>query len=497
MRCLIQITLHLLTFTTLVIASAAGADVVPQTDRQRAEMTKQQILKWLNPGALRPWDNKGFELPPHLLFKDRDEAKAWVQTLVPQFSLAFGDTDMKIVDTDPRYDVLDGYTAELWQAFTQLFPKQTAGMRQPPVVLIESKVVNAFVPSAPGGAQVGHVIVVFTGFLDAVAKTGSLDANMITGVFGHELGHSVFLHGMPSYQSAINRFYSKAAVSMGYASTRDAGLEAKMGTWLTNAHLIGDLGLAELHDLPSQGLAHPMLFNAWKQITADNAGRSAQCASAQSHFGKWSDAMRMSSLNSAIEVDPGERGAFAASGDELMASGRSCLSGVEVSLVDAIAKSSGIPAEVFKRSPEFMEMAKQFESAADPIEGLRKLVAPARVEMRQIEQEVDFSGVGFYTYEEHADEVSALVHAYMHRRPDSVSTFFAALMESQSQHDWKQCQAALDSGQEPANGAFSDPHRSTCYRIYHLKRFTERLQQGDLTKFTEEFLHLTVPGLAM
>ena len=94
--------------------------------------------------------------------------------------------------------------------------------------------------------------------------------------------------------------------------------------------------------------------------------------------------------------------------------------------------------------------------------------------------------------EQHADEASSLVLAYVYQNPEAYAKFLKIMMVNINTQDGGTCDAIIKSGKAPVEGSFFIPHHSYCYRIYNYSKMAQRLaRENNLKTFTRYFLQKT------
>jgi Peptidase family M48 len=495
--------------------SAAQAHITIPTEKERREETRELLRQWLKKHPKKQKGQKngihiGLEvddiLTPneHLTFANRYQATKWAKTALP--FIAPGAT---ILNHDSRLALLDGYVREIWQAFTVLFPEYTKSLNSPPVILLKSNTINAFVSQTIDRKQMAHAIFVFTGLLEKFTlPDGKLNKEAIMSVMGHELAHSVFLHGLTKYQARVNHFYNKSQIQWGfYAANPNLSPDTKrlditMGRWLDDVRLAGELTAPELRDLPAPGINQNLLLlslQIMQEQTINILGSDPQaapsCDTAPKSFRNWRSHMIYSPLKLSIVIPPPETSALGEASDRLIEQDRSCLaqtkSAPKVSFPDIATQAFGLPIEVLVGSEDFMELAERFNAAPDAISGFQAAVHPIRTEITQIQQNVDFAKVGYYTFEQHADEVSALVLAYLKLDPGALGKVFQTLLTAASPDDADTCAQMIKNNLEPEVGSFSEIHHSLCYRNFHISMFSQAIGR-DVSGFAKQFIDASI-----
>jgi Peptidase family M48 len=492
------------------MAPKASASVGIPTERQRFEQTRAQLLTWIEKTSQRKKKSRFDDqvaLNDHLTFNSKADALAWANTVLPSIKQSFEDPNMTISTTDPRIAVVEASVQELWGAYTSLFPAQTRGLNVPPVILLDSKVVNAFVHQSADGKQMAHAIFVFTGLLDLFTVNGQLDKAKVTAVIGHELAHSVFLHGLSKYQTRVNHFYDRTKIPFGYQSSLSpdtAALDQNMGGWLSGAMFAGELTSDDIQNLPSPSIRQAIFMSAFRQFQIDNI--KGKCTAGTDAYTNWRGFLRISNIKGAIEIlQPGARPpgntsqatSMTQASSDLMTADRQCVANdpnaknTKYSLIDLTARAFGISPDALKASEEFVKLEQIFQASPDVVTGFQNITAPFRSQMKEIEAAVDFNQINYYTFEEHADEVSALIHTYLNRDPNALGTVFLSFLNSSSPDDAATCANMIATKTEPPNGSYADPHRALCFRDFHIQKFASSIG-SDVKGFAAQFIKASI-----
>lgn len=425
----------------------------------------------------------------HVLFKQSQEAIVWAQQALPALSASMQASKFDIVPvTDPRYSILQNYVDELWGAFEVLFPAYTKGLNKPPVILIDSEVANAFVPKhIIQSDKIAHTVIILTALLDKVG--GVHNPDLITGMLAHELAHSVFRHALPAYQEHVTKFFNSKLHSVGYLAPRDSTLDQSLINWKNAAGMIGDLSADELINLPSQAVMPSALMRVWIEITKGEFSSSPVCWQAVDAFEIWKSYQRYSEFNSSYQILDIDKIALNEASKNLILKTEECLKGKKVSFIEYFAKATGLPVAALETQPEFVEMDKDFMAASSPLAGFQSIIQPIRTEMLKIETNHNFEEIGYFTQEEHADDISLIVHRYLSLKSTSLSDLFKLILKSS---DVTRCNSLIATKQVPETGTFSDPHRSTCFRIYHLDLMDRLISTQDITNFAHQYVLKTM-----
>lgn len=420
----------------------------------------------------------------HLLFADNASAIAWIKSQKMALSAALGTDRFDVLERDERYDVLRAYVHEVWVAFTQLFPEETRNLNEPPVVLVSTESRNAFVSKDLATGKIGHAIVVFTGYLDEVG--GVQQRATIIGTFAHELAHSVFKHVLLQYQPKYSKFVISESGQLGFEGVRSPERDSLMETWTSYAGQVGDLTFSQLHHLPSPGAGKPFLERIWIQMRRSFEDGSINCQTARARYNTWYDLFSESGFESAYSVPSGMLPLLETSSLALISSQSACFRGKRKRFSELFTEATGIPASLVETNPAFSQLVSRFDTNEEQLSVLRSFVDAERRQMTNVEAAVDFSKLTYYSFEEHADDVSAIVLAYLGLDPEACSAFYWKLLGN----DRNRCMNLIRGNQTIPAGSFSGPHRSNCYRIDHLARLAKKLRGGPeaVARFAREYM---------
>lgn len=427
----------------------------------------------------------------HVLFANTTEAISWINQVKPRLQAGMAAKKFDVLPTtDSRYAILQAQVNDLWNGFVTLFPEQTSGLNVPPVILVDSEVENAFVPKyILEDEKIAHTIVVLTGFVDKVG--GVQNRDLLVGMFGHELTHSVFKHILTKYQQNISKYYNSKQTELGYLAEDNPALDAKMLQWTSASSFVGDLTYDEFDGLPSVGVANPVLHRVWRDMATQLGDTSAECVAANSAYSKWFAFQVNSAFESRIILEAEQLPAFKQATQALQAAELDCFKNRKVPFIASAARVLGVPESLLTSDPGMIEMASQFDNAPTVHDGLKQLVNEPRAAMKNVESEVNFSELGFFTHEEHADDVSVLVLRSVGEDSLSLAKAFKLFL---SPSDLQACEAIIAAGKTPSAGAFSDPHRSLCYRIDHLERLNRSIDFSslDIKSFADRYVQVSV-----
>lgn len=415
----------------------------------------------------------------HTLFNDQVEAIAWTKKLLPMLQNAFDDPNMKVLEeTDPKatanYDLLKAGVKELWSAYITLFPDETRSLNEPKVVIIDAEEQNAFVPGDIETGRIAHVMVVFSGFL----KQYSSEKDTLTGLIGHELAHSVFKHHLRSYAEKVTHFYDQTKYTLGYKTPKDASLDRKMNLWMMGARLTGEFDQIEFLNLPTPSASNGgtnILLSLLTQIVSDFYDKSDACGNSILSLLEWKALFRASRYQGGYALTTADKTIHQGRSQKFIDKLTQCVHGRKKSFIDLLSAMTGIPAKDLNEDADLAKTAKEFDAEPNIVKAVQMLVEDTRREMRIVESDVDVTKLGYFTQEEHADDISVLVHAHLNKNTSGLSKFFMDIMKSNDLADVTACQSDLTGNRLPPNGSFLNTHRGDCFRVSHMQRYADYL----------------------
>ena len=416
----------------------------------------------------------------HLIFDDRASATAWLRLRAPEIKKSFGAVNFTVADNHAYQTTVQAWVDELWVGFKKLFPAQTEGLESPPVLMVESEISNAFVENHDR-STVAHAVIVLTALID---EAGGIEKKTeLTGILAHEIAHAVFKHGSQDVKEKIEKFYVREGGTLGFESKKDdPKLQGKMRRYLDAARSSGELTDRGLLNLPSPGYASPYLYRVWNRMRSTLSENSNACNVEKAAMKSWGDLLQFSTLEFGYLVKASPEQLRGASQD-LIDAETSCFRGRRASLKRAMAAELKLSEEQLEASPEFSRLLSAYSSGKDSVEGLTRVVELERKTMLEVEASVDFSHLGYYTTEQHADDVSALVHASLGQPADAFGRLLKIMMANIRAEDAPACEAILGEGQTPAMGSLFVVHHSYCYRIYNFREIAKRLTVDRLDAF--------------
>lgn len=441
--------------------------------------------------------------PDHTVFANQAAAITWAQGQAAQLGQALGAQTFTVIDpsTDTRYVTLQGYLHDTWQAYLKLFPGVVGNLPEPQVILVQTEVVNALVMPDLSTGKIGHAVWVFSALVDAAG--GVTNRDIYTGLFGHELAHSVFRHLLPQYQTFYSRYYqpsAQPAAQFGYQATNDTNLETAVTNWENDAALAGYADWSQLDNLPSAGGGFLSVIGALE--STDFADASQPCQTALAALQMWANSpgygisvvYQVPELSSTLQQLEG-------ASDALIAQMKACTTQASI---EANKQTLETIAGIQPGTPGAPDVSvfQNYDSAPDSTDGLLNAVAPFRTDMISLDAEIQFPTLRWFSYEEHADTVSAIVNYQMSLDktsdgPLALNTAFDAIVVAVGADptELASCQAAVTAGTPQSIGIPEDPHHDICYRLANVAKLSSTMEANPsgYSAFAADFLAKSTP----
>lgn len=125
--------------------------------------------------------------------------------------------------------------------------------------------------------------------------------------------------------------------------------------------------------------------------------------------------------------------------------------------------------------------------------GLKSITGFIRKKMTEIETDIKMDELGYFTHEEHADDISTLVQIALGLDPvEGWTDLFKKVV--MSPEDRKQCDSFLEKDKLPPSGSFTDPHRANCYRIVHIRDLVKEFKRSgrSIQEFSLNYIASTI-----
>lgn len=413
---------------------------------------------------------KGFTILENL-----PQAFTWYASYRQILTFALGEDPGNPLDAgDENYQVLQDKVNKLWSIYQQLHPERIGGVPAPLVVILQNIDANAFATYDRAAGIDPNIFFVNTGLLTEKFKKN----NAILGVIAHELAHHALGHTKPGESDRVSKFYRKPAGSepLGKLQNNDIQIQQAVGSWIEAAQMVGPFALPELKGYPAPTIGTPFLYTAAMAAAAANSTRES-CQQLPEIAFEASRAISQN-LNHATQVinfaKPESLTLIRSSADKYNTHLRSCLAGVQVSIMDILLALQKTTEEKaldgsFLSSKE-LEVIKRKGNLAESLIEFAQLMS-ARKE--KINKELNLNLFRIYTFEEQADDeaIQALLKLGLNSTP--LATFFRLSVPDEH---LTECDALISSGTIPPYGILSDKHHSTCYRIFHAGEVEKNLR---------------------
>jgi hypothetical protein len=409
--------------------------------------------------------------PRYVVFPDRAAALTWYAGLLPILNQAGLQLGNPAPESDRGWAVLEGMVAEQWPIFQRLATQRVGELPPPQVMLIASQELNAFAMRDPRTGQLPHAIFV-------LAPALQLEPEALKAIIAHELSHHALGHTDPAIEQQITRYYrARGQEPLGYLQRDDAAVRNRVETWLGHAAMVGPFVDDDFGGLPLPTLGMPvlgeLLFHVVRRYSRDARPECTTLRRAgQEMFASLRGAVSPAFL--AFDLDSQNRSQLRSASARFRDAARGCLNGPEDALLPAAVQLFQTPAERLLRgaSPEELEI---FRAEAPFIDSLVELSLLHFGEMRQLMEGYAWDELRSYTTEDSADENASRVLSGIGYPEGAMARGLQPLMDEAS---WRACAEVLDRGEVPPFGALTDPHHSTCYRIYHIRAFDRHMRSA-------------------
>jgi hypothetical protein len=397
------------------------------------------------------------------------------------------------VNGDPRIVRLLG---DVFEGFHRAFPLETAGLdTPPPVVVIESRIPNAFAMASTFDASTLSLVPKSPWFFivnSALIDHGNTD-DELRAVFAHEIGHLILQTFKPTVQARVRHAYTLGTGSedgiLGEAQADDAALASPIGRLLGGQSRIGGISQLGLNVI-----APGVYFQVIGQMLRPTEATGTVCSGIQAKAQQLA-IRQLGFLPGAQEGNLTPRLPSAAEKAELdrlttslLADIRACagpnsdtsslgiVSALTQGLSPAAAESAADPAYDQVRAG-MLDIEKQVDAQlsggrlSDKVLRAEELVRADVVAVRS-DASLNLSRVRVYDYEEDADDASMRVLSAIGSDPVSIGTFVLSLSKPATK---AQCLADVAAGRPIGFGELYDVHPLNCWRYYHATQFKKAL----------------------
>ncbi len=374
--------------------------------------------------------------------------------------------------THELYPKAKEIAALVWSGFSKHYPKETSGLNVPEVVIIEDATANAYAVYDGATKTIPFLFVVHTSLL-------KMNRGAVLGVVAHEFAHLIFKHVDPQIMNSIKKHYvvTFEQEPFGYLQENDPVAEAQVKAALAEMANVGPNIVDEIGDLPfdiwGQAQYFQLLrfaFNKFKR--AEISDCEAVETNSQKVIGILIASTNMATQE--LKVPAKEKENLSALAKVLRENFKQCLSGIKPDLAKLFADQTGRDVawvrKLIESQPERLDLV--FDQQANLIDSFGAITRLSQEKLAKIQAEQDLKKLRIYTHEEHADEVSIEVMKALGLNPYNNSKF---LLLNIPKAQRLECLSEIRTGKVPYYGNLSDPHHSTCYRLYHSQRYISKI----------------------
>jgi hypothetical protein len=472
------------TFSGLAFAAAllgvAACSAPSAAPREHLASVEQPIQTVSVPLPVGTW-TRATNIEHYHLFAAQDDAVTWFTDFEKRRAALEGRTpDAVVPHSDARYAPFEAEAAKVWDAYKQLFPRDTAGLDAPPrIVLIQRDDVNAYAVFDPEltcttGGPAGcapHAFMVHTASLEPITDpTARGDA--LFGLVAHELAHHVLKHTWPGVGDKVTKYFDASHwPAFGFEQLDDAATRARVEGWLAPAGRSGPFPLTQLHGMP--WVTQSFLDLTRRFMTAKAAAtNAAACDTARATYRTLANFLddHVDEADQALDLTSADDARLDGLAANAVHDVDACVSVLTTKFTALVAEEFGVAEADVSGSLTPAEHAV-VDAAATPFDalvGLGKLDYAAMAA-------IDVKSARSYTFEEQADDVgiNVLFRAGMDAR--SLATFFR--FRALTAMSREACEARVGTATEPPFGLLSDPHHATCWRIDHADRLVTFMSQ--------------------
>lgn len=390
------------------------------------------------------------------VFSDRAAAIAWFQGVQDRGDNGL-ENDKPVPATDGRYADIDKKVDEVWKGFLSEFPQNTDGVPTPIVILIESPKPGAYAVFDPELGLAPNVFMIQT-------PTLALEEDAVRGVIAHELAHHVLKHKWPGKEDEIEKWYDATSTvkdGLGFQQANDSGVKTTGKRAQIYGLSTGDYPLAQWNGAtrPS-GSLDDFVGYLHVKAKATNAAACADSDAAYIALLDFTDPLR-DRATSTLEPTPDELTKIDTLSKDYIQKETTCASVVKGSFFALVGEALGISEAEARSSASDAELEAN-DAASSPFDALVRLTK----KYDDYLVTTDLKNVRYYSFEEQADDTSIGVLKALGFASDGITKYLrqGALDETGR----ARCNSFQEN--EPPYGIISDPHHSTCWRIWHTQK---------------------------
>ena len=371
--------------------------------------------------------------------------------------------------------------ARQFEAFRTLYPEHTAGMMDPPrVLLVDDASVGAFAMGDPRRTEVfPWVLFINTGFL--VADEVKNVPGVLESTIAHELGHLVLKNilARSSY-----RFYAvDGAEPFGFAQPNETAIAEAYATYQATASRMGRFLDPALGNFPFHLGSQPdPTYASYADLlvlaAVGSQPPSAECTSVATTKQALQAIIDRRLDKSDLTLPLGEDAAEAARlSAQWEADLRTCVAGLQGPLGllvseerRELAEQGGTPGDLDVMFPELDADDAALDAATPGNATGEHFFALAKARRAAMAKVVDarYPSLRFFTDEEEADDAAVRVAVATGTKVDMILNPYAPTYRSE-------CTASLAAGTAPEYGGFVDAHHGLCWRYAHVTALAAKL----------------------
>jgi hypothetical protein len=397
---------------------------------------------------------KSTNIAHYKIFPDRAAAIAWFTGVQGRGDTGL-ESDKPVPATDGRYADIDKKVEEVWKGFQAGFQADTQDLPTPIVVLVDSPKPGAYALWDPDLGLSPNVFMIQT-------PTLTLGDDAIRGVIAHELAHHVLKHKWPGVSDKIEIWYDATKTvehGFGFEQANDAAIKKTGKTAQVYGQSTGDYPLTQWNGATRRGgTLDDFVGYVHVKAKATNAAACADADTAYEAMLAYADPYRDRATNT-LTMTPDQLTQLDSLSKTYIAKETTCTSVVKDGFFKVVGEALGISEADAREqaTPEEIAAADQSTSAFDALVRITK-------KYDEYMTTNDYKNTRYFSFEEQADDTSIGVLKNLGFAADGITTYLkkGALDETAL----AKCNA-LGTTNEPPYGIISDPHHSTCWRIWH------------------------------
>lgn len=402
---------------------------------------------------------------------------------------------------DARYARAEDLVAEIYQAFTVLWPEQTAGMTTTPrIVIVDDKEeLNAFAgfDDRPEVARFPWVL-----YIHASAFEGVVPDVQLEGLFAHELAHLLLKNVTTDAKKALRRHYAIGAKeTLGAIQRDDPALRNAAERWEELGRFAGEIRIPQMNGVPAAiGIEgeprYLLLMREMFKLYAATSPRAETCtaakASAQAYQAILSPLLDANDYR--VVDDPAAAAKLDAATKKFIGELTACFAHVKTSMFQVVVESTlaRIPdpaqraalEKQIRENPDAaraelqpddeerkLDVAREGTNVAETLllASKTKLDALARLEATA---PVAWDKLRIFTEEEEADDAATRVMLHLGKDPQAGAAFNFARIPAYADA----CKRSIATGNVPPYGGILDAHHGTCWRYWHSGELAKALK---------------------